>query len=283
MASPTSSPPFLGPDSDSPIENEIPTYRAISPMSVASLGLGLISALSFTSSLWVAAAALAVLFGVISIRMMNRFPDAWTGRSFAQAGIAMGLVFGLSSQAYSFWSTRILYADAQTFAEKFNETLIAAQKIDPIDTSDVVWYMIPSAQRRGITPEDAKARLSSVLKSSEKVKNTDDNLRAMITHAKGVPIELVEVENAVYLDLEAYASVLFQVGALAEDKHEHKAGEVHNKEDERGKSYALVRFKGTGGRSNPNRWHVDDIRYPYLPRTDAPPVAKPGGDHGHDH
>jgi hypothetical protein len=122
-----------------------------------------------------------------------------------------------------------------------------------------------------------------MMKDSDKVKHTDETLRAMFKQANGVPIEFVAVENATYVDLDVYAAVLFQVGTIDESAHEHKEGEVHDENAERGKSYSLVSFKGTGGRNNPNRWHVDNIVYPYVPASYVLPEAKPGGDHGHDH
>lgn len=285
MASPASSAtssPSGSSHPGSPIENEIPTYRAVSPTAVASLGLGVLSALSFTSLFWTSTAVLAVVFGVVSLRSLKRFPDVLTGRSFAQAGIAMGLVFGVTSVAYVVVSLVILYSDARTFARQFNETLVETQMRKPLETSDVVWYMIPSSMRRGITPEDAKAQLSSMMKNSEKVAHIDGSLRAMIGHAKDDPIEFVSVESAEFIDLNAYASVLFRVGSPAKAEHEHKEGETHDPEREKGIGYALVLFKGTGPRNSPNRWHVDDIRYPYEPNSYVAPIAPPPDDgHGH--
>ena len=267
----------------SPIENEIPTYRAISAMAVASVIFGLASALSFTSWAWLPASLFAVIFGVLAIRKIAKMPDVLTGRSLAQAGLAMGLVFGLTSVGYAVWARMTLYSDAQAFAVKFNESLISAQKTSPLETSDVVWYMIPSEGRRGLTPEDAKAQLSLMLKNSEKVKSIDDSIRAMIDQAKGVPMEFIRIEKALFHETTAYAAGIFRVGSGEQAKHEHKPGEAHDPDKERGLGFALISFKGTGARSNPNRWFVENIVYPYVPDTYviATPAVEIDDGHGH--
>src|SRR3954469_19234646 len=58
----------------SPIENEIPAYRAISPMAIGSLVLGLISALSFADTTFLAASVLAVAAGIYAQWKIRKMP-----------------------------------------------------------------------------------------------------------------------------------------------------------------------------------------------------------------
>ena len=283
-----------------PIENELPTYRAISPMAVASLILGLLSALNFASwSLaWLSVAVMAILTGMIALRRIGRMPDTLTGRSFAQAGVAMGLVFGVASQALFGWQLWDLRREVRAFAEVFQDTLKDVQQTRPLTTDDAVWFMIPSQMRRGLTPEDAKEQLEKVLTSSEKVRSIDDTLRAMIAHAGGKPIRFVKVEEAHYNNMDALASLLMEVEEgeggrdepgdkiLAGHDHTHvpTAAKPHDHADEPpGMDNALVLIRSSGSTRSPSRWNVETIRYPYVPDSYKAPIKAPDDGHGHDH
>jgi hypothetical protein len=85
----------------SPIENEIPAYRAISPGAIFSLILGILSFFSYTSLWFLALSIGAVVIGALSMRKIRRMPDILTGEKFAQAGIFLGLVFGLTASTIS--------------------------------------------------------------------------------------------------------------------------------------------------------------------------------------
>ena len=47
----------------SPIENELPTYRAVSPLAITSMLLGLVASLTFVSHWFLVAGGLAVVTG----------------------------------------------------------------------------------------------------------------------------------------------------------------------------------------------------------------------------
>ncbi|HEU5119041.1 MAG TPA: DUF4190 domain-containing protein, partial [Isosphaeraceae bacterium] len=81
----------------SPIENEIPTYRAINPLAVVSLLMALLSLLSFADEKFLIASILGVISGFLALRQIKNQPDTWTGPGLAKVGIALSLAFGIAS------------------------------------------------------------------------------------------------------------------------------------------------------------------------------------------
>ncbi len=116
MAIDPQAPPAPGRPSSSvaAIENEIPTYRAVSTLAVASLLFGLISGLAFADFNFLVAAALAVGVGALALRKIRRQPDVLTGSGFAQAGIILGLAFALSSVTYTFVQNKLITSTGAT-------------------------------------------------------------------------------------------------------------------------------------------------------------------------
>ena len=75
---------------DSPIENELPAYRAISTRAIFSLLFGSLAIFCFAHPIFYAIAALAVVLGVLAHRAIRQYPDMLTGHGLANAGIALG-------------------------------------------------------------------------------------------------------------------------------------------------------------------------------------------------
>ena len=82
------------------IDNEIPTYRAISVRAIFAVACGVLSVLSFVNPVFYVFAILGVAIGFWAHRTINRFPDMLTGRGLASAGIGLGLIFGLSARDF---------------------------------------------------------------------------------------------------------------------------------------------------------------------------------------
>lgn len=269
------------------IENEIPTYRAISSLAITSLGLGLVSALSFTDLWWLITAGLAVVLGIWADFRIRRMSDVLTGRSYAHAGIALGAVFGIAAAGYSYWSSRVLYADARRFGLVLEQTLNTSRKTEPVDTADVIWYMIPPGMRKAITPADARVRIQQLAKETEKFSDMDSKLRQMCSEAGKDDIKFVEVENAFFQELDTFALIVYRIGE--NDGHEHKEGAEHQHKESPGAperegfDHAMIRVKGVQeGRRY--KWYVDHIYYPYVRQTYTHVPAKPKDDgHGHAH
>lgn len=268
-------------DPEPVIENEIPTYRAISPVAIVSAGLGLISGLAFTDPMWLVAAVLAVITGALAEWKIRRMSDVLTGRSFAQAGIALGLIFGVSSLSYTLWANRIVRNDARKFGIELAKTLNAGKASVPVDTADIVWYMIPPPARKGITPEDARSKIAMITKESEKFADLDNKVKRSFKVAGPDEITLDEVEDAFFQELDTYATLRFKVGTGVNHDHEHvhKPGEPEIE----GLDYLLVRAKGMK-EGKRYKWFVDYIVYPYIPQSYKHVEVKKADDgHGHAH
>ncbi|MDB5351154.1 MAG: hypothetical protein JWN86_2401 [Planctomycetota bacterium] len=285
MARPSIAPVEASPiDNEPVIENEIPAYRAISPLALTSAGLGVISALSFTDLNWLAAAALAVITGVWADRKIRRRSDAMTGRSYAHAGIALGLMFGVSAFSYSVWSLYALERDARKYGAVLEKSFNDCKDTKPVDTGDILWYMIPPTARRGMTPEEVRVNMKRMPKESEKFAELDSRVRNMIAYADKDPIKFIGVESAFFVELDAYAMILLKLGSGEGPEHKEDGGHKHTAGAPAtvGDGYALIRARGKSeGRRY--RWWIDGVIYPYSPKTYEHVEVKADGGHGHSH
>src|SRR5260370_23072337 len=107
----------------SAIENELPTYRAISPGAVVSLIFGILAVLSFASWYFLAFAAAAIVVGVLSGRKIQKMPDVLTGNGIAQAGIALGRIFGLTAVTIVTVQSALRERQAAAFGPAYEKVL----------------------------------------------------------------------------------------------------------------------------------------------------------------
>ena len=105
----------------SPIENELPTYRAISSRAVLSVLCGILSLFSIANSFFFIFAVLAVVLGFTADWNIQRYPDILTGRRLAQTGVALGLIFGLGIFTVSSVQGFIRARNAESFAKHYAE------------------------------------------------------------------------------------------------------------------------------------------------------------------
>ncbi len=152
------------PVTTSAIENEIPAYRAISPAAVVALILGLISVFSFVSLYFLVVAAAAVLVGLAADRKIQKVPDVLTGRSLAQAGVGLGLIFGLTSLSVSGVQNVLRASEAKRVARSY-ETVLTKGTF-----SEAVWYAQHPDLRDRVSPdklvdEQSKGRNAATLKN----------------------------------------------------------------------------------------------------------------------
>lgn len=274
-------------DSGSPIENEIPSYRAISALAVTSALLGVVSALCFVDLNWLPAAALGLIFGVMAERKIRRRPDALTGRSFAQAGIALSVIFASSSFAYSQWQSYHLHRSVTRFARTFTQTLNETKSAKPLDTTRVMFYLMPPAERAALAPEDVSNAVQQMFKDSMSLKEVDQAIRSLFLRAgQDKAIRFEEIENAAYQDMAAMASVLLTIdnGPSHAEGHGPEDGHAHErlKAGEEGLDHALVVLRGVTDGATPG-WFVEQISYPYTPKSYKPVVKKATDEHGHSH
>ena len=105
------------PTESSPIENELPAYRAISSRAVLSVLCGILAVFSIASPFFYIFAVLAVVLGFTADWNIQRYPDILTGRGLAQTGAALGLIFGLSIFTVSSVQGYIRTRNAESFCQ----------------------------------------------------------------------------------------------------------------------------------------------------------------------
>jgi hypothetical protein len=246
----------------SAIENEIPSYRAISRMAVFSLLLGLASVLTFASP-WFALAGLgAIATGVVATRTIRRYSDLLTGAKLAQVGIAMGLVFGISALTFGVVQKLKVKQSASTFASQYAEVLAKG------DLANAVWFRVDPAGRK---TSDPKTFLDEVKKNTRNPDVIETYLGGVqrLHQAKGEKgdVHFLRMERHGLDGITPFAFAAFEVhGKNAEGKDED--------------SYALVEL-----RSPPDApsfdWYIKEFIYPYKLET-YQLKAKPVDD-GHNH
>jgi hypothetical protein len=259
------------PTNSSPIENELPTYRAISTRAILSVICGALAAFSFAELWFLVFAALAIVLGVMANLAIKRRPDLLTGRRFANTGIALGLVFGLVVITYTTVMGIIISREASKFADVYAKVLKEGSfgdallyRLDPESRKDKTAaameqeYQAQKARERGL----AEQKMMSVL-----------NIRKAL-QAKDTHLHLVAIENQ-GIDEERVDRVGFYAAALFElEGYDPK---VHIQ----GGEYALALLKGSS-KGRHYEWYVDNLVYPYKPRSykAAPKPVDDGHGHG---
>lgn len=245
------------------IENEIPTYRAVSRLAVASVLLGLGSLAAFIDLWFLPLAVLAVIAGAMAERKIRLYSDVLTGRRLAQAGLALGLVFGLAATTNALVSDFLL----KRRIEQFSGLYVATLREKPL--ADAIWYRMPPSSRRGLSTREALNRLQgsgdrdvimSQLGPTQKLKERLDT---------GATLRLDEVEQRGIEKLRPYGLVRLEV----------QGGKVQGQGDG-GDDFALVELLGEPHGSEV-LWQVAELYYPYRPKSH---VARPKPvDDGHGH
>jgi hypothetical protein len=250
-------------DAVSAIENEIPTYRAISPQAVFSLILGILAVFSFSHWVFLTCAAAAIVLGIVADRRILRYSDVLTGRGIAQAGIALGLVFGLSAITIAVVQDWILVREASRFARSY-EGVLAKGTFE-----DAVWYAQSPLYRVQKTPQEVVTEL----KKSRPASGMFDLEQAALTKLRerlgeGADIHFLEIEQRGKENMNVFAAALFEV---------HPQG---SKPLPAGEQYAMVLMKGMP-KNRRWEWWVDQVAYPYKPDSYKPEVKPVDDGHGH--
>ena len=255
------------------IENEIPTYRAVSTRAIFALICGVLAFFSFTSPVFYIFAALAVLLGVSAERAIQRRPDTLTGRGLARAGIAMGLIFGLSIATISTVQTYLIKREAGLFAVRYAKML----KESPL--ADLYYVGLTPRARASTTPQENLSQMSSQREEAAMTEMRYGPLKHLSEELKSDP------ERAItFVEIEAIGSEDLTPVALAVFKVEGGAGGKDDDHDHQGPEFALAILKATvpeGKRAY--EWWVDDVRYPYQPKSYVAPAKSTDDGHGHAH
>ena len=266
----------------SAIENEIPTYRAVSTRAVFAVLCGLLAGLSFTHPAFYLFAVAAVGLGLSADRAIRKHPDMLTGAGLARAGAAMGLVFGLSiftvMTVQNFLATR----QAGAFAADYAQML----KTRPL--ADLYWIQLNPLARASVTPDENLKQMQGQQEAAMAdmkyagLKQLVQDLRASDANA----ITFHGIEELGKDDLTLVALARFDVH-LAQPPHEHKEGEEHKDgEAHEGPKdlHAMALLKGiVPDGKNAYEWWIEEVTYPYVPKTAALPETKHADDDGHGH
>ncbi len=258
----------------SAIENELPTYRAISKPATFSLLCGILASFAFADLLFLVFAVLAVVLGVLANVGIKRHPDMLTGRRLANAGIALGIIFGLVVTTYTSVQTFILTRDAAQFGKHYAEILQKGT------FGDVLWYGLHPTAKKEKTPDKA-------LEEYENTKAKDrmfmdqkiaplQNLKKYLSGTSGGHLQFVDIESH-GVD-ETGGQIVYYALALYEIEGSG------SKDSASATQYALAIFKGVPKATGRGYdWWVDEMRYPYKPKSYAL-ADKPVDDgHGHPH
>jgi hypothetical protein len=235
--------------SDSPIENELPTYRAISSRAVLSLICGVLAIFSFANPFFYLFALLAIVLGFSADRSIQRFSDVLTGRGLAKAGVALGLVFGLGTFTIASVQGFVRTRNAESFARYYGDTFKTGT------LGDVLWLGMPPAQRKGMSPEEVMTKLKTSNKQDvsayEMKANPIKNLKKRLASSQDQELHSVQIEREGAEGLTVIALALFEV-------HGPKSKEFPAEEE-----YALAFLKGTTQGGKGYEWWVDGFVYPY--------------------
>jgi hypothetical protein len=258
---------------DPVIPNQLPAYRAISPLAVISVFLGIFSVFSFAHPFFYVFSILAIVMGISANRSIRRYPEMLTGGNLAKVGITLGLMFGLISGTYTGVQTFVRTRAAESFSRKYAEILKAPTE------ADALWYSLHPSQRKDKTPAQVLQEFDSA-KTKERMMVEQKtaplrSLRKRLALSKDEELHFVKIQDVGLddsrgADVNIYAVALFEVEGPG------------NKEFPEKHQYAAAVFKGAA-KGRAYEWWVDDMKFPYNLQAIAP-TAKPADDgHGHAH
>jgi hypothetical protein len=251
----------------SAIENEIPAYRAVAPGAVFALILGLIAVLSFASLYFVAVAALAVVVGFLADRKIQRFPKELTGRGLAQAGVGLGLIFGLTALSIDGAQGFVRGRQATAFARTFEQVLQKGT------FEQVIWWGQSPLGRKNETPEKLVADMTEKPQNAQMFETRYASVRELKKrlNVPGATVHFEGLEEHGLDGLNPYAAALY---------------EVHNpspSKPEEAEQYARAFIKGMTNDKGQLEWWVETLAFPAKPGTFQAPTPKADDGHGHAH
>jgi hypothetical protein len=254
------------PPATSPIENELPTYRAISTRAVFSVICGILASFSFASLSFLAFAVLAIVLGVMANLAIKRAPDVLTGRRLANVGIAMGLIFGLTVLTYSGVQTFVVRRAASTFAQEYAGVLKRA------NWGEYLLYRDMPEQRTKTAAE--KETEYNNIKSREKFM-MEQRMSSLVGLKKALTppdsqIHFVDVETT-GIDESLVGGIYYFATALYE---------VESPVNKGAREFALAVFKSKP-KGRHFDWWVEETVYPYKPKSFQ--VKEKPIDDGHGH
>jgi hypothetical protein len=260
--------PYARQHQGSAIENELPTYQAISWRAILSLLLGILALFSVAHPFFYLSAVLAVLLGITADWNIQRYSDILTGRKLAQTGVALGLIFGLGIFTVSTVQAMVRSHSAASFARYYAEVAKSAS------LPELMLLGVPPSQRSSVSAEDLMKRLEISKRKDPTVELKFKPIRTLkkrLDSSKDQEIHFVKLEKEGRERLTHIALALFKI-------HGPETNEFPQKEE-----FALVRLHGSSEVGKGYEWWVDEVSYPYKPSTATIPEKSGGDGHGHVH
>jgi len=248
--------------SSSAIENELTTYRAVSVLAITGFVAGLFSALSFASLFFLAASVLAVVFGAVALKRIRTYPDLLTGAGFANLGIAMGLIFGLSATTYKVSQQLVLNRQAAAFGKVFAEAANSGS------LAEVLYYCIPPSGQAEETPEGVLLQMRQMMEQRQ-----DSDPRLPVAERL---IARMNSSDEEHIDLDR----VLEAGFDGTKPEAYVRLVVHGPNDGRYDETEAVLLQISADIHNGRRgWWVEDLTYPFVDE-DVPEVVAPAHSHG---
>jgi hypothetical protein len=254
------------------IENEIPTYRAISGRAVACLVCGVLSVLCFAHWVFYPLPILAICLGVWAHRAIRRFPDMLTGQRLASTGIGLGILFGAASLTI----TTVQHYVRTRQATEFGKTY--AKVLESGDMNSVLWYNSHPDTRKDKTADDiARERDAEPKERRRMAENLGpiaqlNKLHDRVTSSKAQKVHFVKIEQVGEdeghgLELQIFALALFEVEGPPSAKFPEE------------KEYALAVLKARP-KGRVYEWWTESVVFPYKPASYVAPLKPVGDSHG---
>jgi hypothetical protein len=208
-----------------------------------------------------------VVLGFYAERKIQSYSDVLTGRGIAQAGIFLGLVFGLGTVTIELVQSQISKREAVTFAKQFVDVL----KKGSLD--DAVWFRQHPEMRRGKSVSDVKEEVLKGMRDAHMFEMEYGTLKALKERigSPGGDVHFDRIEEVGSQDLDNYATAVVEV-------HGPAGGKAPAEE------HALLFLKSSRNPKNgKNEWWVEQVKYPYTPNTFVAPKKAVDDGHGHAH
>jgi len=258
---------------DSAIPNELPTYRAISTRAIFSVICGVVASFTFAHPFFYVASVLAVVLGILAHRTIRQYPDMFTGNGLANAGIAMGLIFGLTSASYTVVQSYVRTRQAEKFARQYAEILES-----PTLASTLLYSLHPDGRQpetaedivRKLEGTNARDKMAADRKYGETVALKKRLQSSTNEHIEFVRIETLGDDESSGTEIPIYALALYELTGPGSKEYPEK------------QQYAMAMLKGRL-KGKQYDWWVDELKFPYIPKSFVPTSKAPDDGHGHAH
>jgi len=250
------------------IENELPTYRAISATAIFSVICGALSVCAFADPLFYVFSILAVALGVKAHRTIRRYPDMLTGQRLANTGIILGLAFGLVAGTISTVQYFVRHRQAEQFARRF------AVALKSPDLGDTLQFTTRPSHRAGKTNDNLVEEFDEL--QADPKSRTQFNqsqladltkLRKRLTESSDQDVQFIKLEQLGEQDSPGAQEIGIYAYALLRIEGPRTAAFPEKEQ------HALAILKAAP-KGRQYEWWVDAVRFPFNPNTTLLPEKR---------